>query len=177
MRYTVHIGTTPIILEHRDMDGTVNVDDLTIINTSNIYGEMVTMSAAVNQIGLLRSEVEARVADAKLEVRVYEGHYKAKLRKEASNNKGFYSMRVDNEDVQVKISEKALETCFDTDKKWLELKQSHIVAEKNFNALSALYWACQDKCRKLNALIAGTTPAEFANGIVEGKLNGILIEK
>ncbi len=177
MKYTVHIGNKPIVLEHQDIAGNINVDDLTIINTGNIYGEMVTMSPAVNQIGLLRAEVEKTVADSKLELKFYEGKFKEKLRKQAANNSGYYTIRVDNEDVRVKISEKALESSFETDKQWYELKQAHITAERNFNALSALYWACQDKCRKLNALVAGTTPQEFVNGIVAGKLNGILIEK
>ena len=94
MQYTIHVGENPIILEHDDLDGTINVDDLTIIDTSNIFGEAVTISAAVNRIGLLKSEVEARMAETKLEYKIYEGTYKAKLRRQAANNGGFYLVRV-----------------------------------------------------------------------------------
>ena len=59
----------------------------------------------------------------------------------------------------------------------LEEKKNFIKAEKNFNALSSLYWACQDKSRKLNGLTNGTTPKEFVEGIIQGKVNGILITK
>jgi len=43
--------------------------------------------------------------------------------------------------------------------------------------LSSLYWAIQDKSRKLNSLVNGTTPEEFISEMVAGKVNGILIEK
>lgn len=177
MQYTIHVGNNPITLEHDDLESTINVDDLTIIDTSNIFGEAVTISAAVNRIGLLKSEVEAKMAEAKLEYKIYEGSFKAKLRRQAANNGNFYTIRVENEDVKIKLSETSLASSFETDPKWIELKKAFITAEKNFNALSSLYWACQDKSRKLNGLTNGTTPEEFVAGMVEGKVNGILLSK
>ena len=67
MQYTIHVGDKPIIIEHDDLESTINVDDLTKINPSNIFGEAVTISAAVNRIGLLKSEVEGIMAETKLE--------------------------------------------------------------------------------------------------------------
>tara|TARA_R110002049_G_scaffold98782_1_gene240628 strand:- start:122 stop:658 length:537 start_codon:yes stop_codon:yes gene_type:complete len=177
MKYTIHVGDKPITLEHDDLDSTINVDDLTIIDTSNIFGEAVTISAAVNRIGLLKSEVEAKMAETKLEYKIYEGTFKAKLRKQAANNGNFYTIRVDNEDVKIKLSETSLSSAFETDQQWIKLKHNFITAEKNFNALSSLYWACQDKSRKLNGLTNGTTPEEFVAGMIEGKVNGILLKK
>ena len=86
-------------------------------------------------------------------------------------------LELDNDDVKIKATEKALETCFETDDKWIELKKAFITAEKNFNSLSSLYWACQDKSRKLNTLVNGVTPSEFVSEMIEGKINGILIQK
>lgn len=177
MQYTIHVGNNPITLEHDDLESTINVDDLTIIDTSNIFGEAVTISAAVNRIGLLKSEVEAKMAEAKLEYKIYEGSFKAKLRRQAANNGNFYTIRVENEDVKIKLSETSLASSFETDARWIELKKAFITAEKNFNALSSLYWACQDKSRKLNGLTNGTTPEEFVAGMIEGKVNGILLKK
>lgn len=177
MKYTIHVGNSPITLEHDDLESTINVDDLTIIDTSNIFGEAVTISAAVNRIGLLKSEVEAKMAETKLEYKIYEGEFKAKLRRQAANNGNFYTIRVENEDVKIKLSETSLASSFETDPKWIELKKAFITAEKNFNALSSLYWACQDKSRKLNGLTNGTTPEEFVAGMIEGKVNGILLKK
>jgi len=177
MKYTIHVGDNPIILEHDDLDRTINIDDLTIIDSSNLFGEHTTMSAAVARIGLLKSEVEASMAMAKLEHKLYEGTFKSKLRKQAASNANKYTIRVDNEDVDVKLTESALSTSFETDARWIELKKAYIISEKNFSALDVLYWACQDKSRKLNGLVNGTTPAEYIAGLVSGKINGILITK
>lgn len=177
MEYKINVGGQEITLYHDNMDSSINVDDLTKIDVGNIYGDAVTISAAVNRIGLIKAEVEALVGETKLEYKIYEGQFKAKLRKQAANNGGFYTIRIDNDDVKIKATEKALETSFETDEKWIELKKSFITAEKNFNSLSSLYWACQDKSRKLNTLVNGVTPSEFVSEMIEGRINGILIQK
>lgn len=177
MEYKINVGGQEITLYHDNMDSSINVDDLTKIDVGNIYGDAVTISAAVNRIGLIKAEVEALVGETKLEYKIYEGQFKAKLRKQAANNGGFYTIRIDNDDVKIKATEKALETSFETDDRWIELKKAFITAEKNFNSLSSLYWACQDKSRKLNTLVNGVTPNEFVSEMLEGKINGILIQK
>jgi hypothetical protein len=177
MEYKINVGGQEITLYHDNMDSSINVDDLTKIDVGNIYGDAVTISAAVNRIGLIKAEVEALVGETKLEYKIYEGQFKAKLRKQAANNGGFYTIRIGNEDVKIKATEKALETSFETDEGWIEKKKAFITAEKNFNSLSSLYWACQDKSRKLNTLVNGVTPSEFVSEMIEGKINGILIQK
>lgn len=177
MKYTIHIGDNPITLEHDNLDSTINVDDLTAIDTSNLFGEAVTISAAVNRIGLLKSEVAANLAEIKLKNRFFEGNFRNKLRKEAAENAGHYMIRVDNEDVKIKLTETALATSFETDPEWIKNQKEYIKAEKDFNALDSLYWACQDKSKKLNGFVGGTTPEDFLEGIIEGKVNGILIKK
>ena len=64
-----------------------------------------------------------------------------------------------------------------SDEKWIELRRSFNKAEKNFNAISSLYWAIQDKSRRLNGLTSQTTPEDFVAGIISGKINGMLIKK
>ena len=177
MKYTIHVGDQPITLEHENLDRTIDVDALTIIDTSNIFGEHVTMSAAVNRIGLIKAEVEALLAKAKIDIKEFESGYKNKLRKQAFNNSGYYTVRVENEDVKVKISEKALERVFENDKQWLKMQSEYIDLQKSFNQLDVLYWACQDKSRKLNGLVGGTTPEDYIKELVEGKVNGIVIKK
>jgi len=177
MKYEIFVGDRLITLEHDNLDNSINIDDLTRIDSSNIFGEHTTISAAVARIGLLKSEVEARMAESKMAYKLYEGNFKAKLRKQASKNGNKFTIRVDNEDVEVKLTESALGSSFETDKGWLELKREFIKAEKNFNALDVLYWACQDKSRKLNGLVNGTTPEDYIQGMIEGKVNGILIKK
>jgi len=177
MKYEILAGDQVITLEHDNLDSSINVDDLTRIDTSNIYGDFVTITAAVNRIGLLKAEVGGLMAETRLEYKIYEGKFRGKLRKEAAENSGYFTMRVDNSDVRVKATEKALETCFEADPKWIEIRKRFINAEKNFNALDSLYWATQDKSRKLNGLVAGTTPEEFVGQLIEGKMNGLMIKK
>lgn len=177
MEYKIQIGEQEITLFHDNMDSSINVDDLTKIDVGNIYGDAVTISSAVNRIGLIKAEVESLMGETKLDYKIYEGTFKARLRKQAANDSGFYKVRIGNEDVRIKATEKALETCFETDLEWIALKRKFITAEKNFNSLSSLYWACQDKSRKLNSLVNGVTPKEFVEEMIQGKVNGILIKK
>ena len=177
MEYEMSLGGKPLTLVHDDLDSSINVDNLTKIDTSNIFGEHVTISAAVNRIGLLKAEVQKVMSEAKLDLKMYEGSFKAKLRKQAANNSGKYTMRVDNEDVAIKLTESSLATSFETDAEWIKIKKAYILSERNFNALESLYWACQDKSRKLNGLVQGTTPDEYVSEMIEGKVNGILIKK
>lgn len=177
MQQEIRIGERTLTLEFGLIEDVINVDDLTRIDTSNLFGEAVTISAAANRIGLMMSEVSANLAGLKLDLKFYENNYRNKLRAQASKNSGSYKTIVDGEEISVKITEKALETCYDSEPEWLKLKREAINAEKNFNSLSALYWAVQDKSRKLNGLVSSTTPEEFIAGIVEGKINGILVSK
>jgi len=177
MKYTVHIGERPIVLEHDNFDDTINVDELTAIDSGNIYGDAVTISAATNRVGLLKSEVEARLSGLKLEIKIFEAKFKADLRRQAAQNSGKYKIRVGEDDIEVKLSETGLKTCFEDDEEWIALQKSYINTEKQFNQLDSLYWAAQDKSKKLNNLVNGTTPKEFVSELIEGKFNGILLTK
>lgn len=177
MKQEIRIGDRTLTFEFGSIEDVINVDDLTKINTSNLFGEAVTVSAAANRIGLMMSEVGGTLASLKLDLKLYENNYRNGLRAQASKNSGCYFIIVDKEKVSVKITEKALETCYDSEPDWISLKREIIQTERNFNSLSALYWAVQDKSRKLNGLVSSTTPEEFIAGIIEGRVNGILIEK
>lgn len=177
MQQEIRIGDRTLTLEFGLIEDVINVDDLTKIDTSNLFGEAVTISAAVNRIGLMKSEVGGTLAGLKLDIRLFENDFRGKLRAQASKNSGSYTIKIDGELVSVKITEKALETCYDSDPEYLKLKREAITMERNFNSLDSLYWAIQEKSRKLNGLISSTTPEEFIAGIIEGKVNGILITK
>jgi len=177
MRYTIHVGNKPIVLKHDDFESVINVDDLTKIDTSNIFGEAVTADASANRIGLLQAELEGQVADLKLDLKILQGQIKDKKRASAFQNSGHYLIEVNGKEVKVKLTEKALDSCYETDPEWIKLSKEYIKREKMLNDIKSLYWAAQNKSRKLNSLISGTTPEVFVKEMVEGKVNGILIKK
>ena len=177
MEYKVNVGGKVITLIHDNIEETINVDNLTKIDPSNLYGEAVTISAAMNRVGLLRAELQELLDRSKLEIKVYESDFIARKRKEAASNGGKFKMRIGNDDFEVKVTERALEKVFETDPKWIKLKTSYIELERDFNRLDSLYWSCQSKDKKLSNLTNSVTPEEFSKELVEGKFNGITVKK
>jgi hypothetical protein len=177
MEYQINIGGRMLTLEHEDFEDRINLDDLTVIDTSNLFGEAVTISAAVNRLGLMKAEVESTMNLIKLEKKIFEGSFKADLRKQAARNAGKYKIEVEGSVVEVKLTEKALDTCYETDSDWIKLQEQFIQYEKYWNYLDVTYWAAQDKSKKLNGLVSSTTPEDFVARVIEGKFNGVTITK
>ena len=161
MKYTIKVGDDKIVLEYNDFENNIDIQELTTIDSTNVYGENSTISSDLNRIGLLKAEVEANMANIKLDVDIYEGSFIEKLRLEASNNSGKYKVKVDEGEAEVKLTETGLKTSFHTDDNWIKLKRSYIESEKNFNALNSLYWSIQDKSNRLSPLQKGTNPEEY----------------
>lgn len=182
MEYKIQVGNKNITLEHGDLESTLNVDDLTTIDTSNIFGEAVTISAAINRIGLIKADAEALLSAIKLKTRIFESDFRLAKRKEAEDNSGKFKLPCKDNDgnddeVEVKATEKALETCFELDLEWRKLKAEYVKCEKKLGYVSSLYWSMQDKARKLNGLVSDTVPEDFVSQLVEGIVNGVLIKK
>ncbi len=176
-KYTVHVGNVPIVFEHQPFEGHIDVDALTKIDASNIFGEAVTATASANRVGHIKSEVEGDLATAKLDLKIFESDFKDKLRKSASENSGSYIIRVDNADVKVKSSEKALEVSFQNDPRWIELSRKVITLTKATGHMTSVHWSAQQKCRNLTNVVSNVTPEQFSNELVEGLFNHILIKK
>jgi hypothetical protein len=70
MKTVLHLGNRPVTLETRDFDDNVDVDALTKIDHSNLYGEAVTVPALLNHVGLLKAEVQNAYDLKKLECEV-----------------------------------------------------------------------------------------------------------
>lgn len=173
MEILVHFNDVPVTLVTNGFEETVDIDKLTSIDYSNLYGEAVTVSALLNKVGLLRAEAERAVSEKKLEKEVYEADMKKGLRREANRNGGKFTI----EDEEIKLSEKALDEALLLDEDYQKLCLEYIEAQKNFSVLDALQWSVQDKSKKLNNLLKPVTPQEFLSELVEGKVNSFLIAK
>lgn len=173
MNILVHFNDVPVTLQTNGFEDTVDIDRLTAIDYSNLYGEAVTVSALLNKVGLLRAEAERAVSEKKLEKEVYEADMKKGWRREANRNGGKFTI----EDEEIKLSEKALDEALLLDEDYQKLCLEYIEAQKNFSVLDALQWSVQDKSKKLNNLLKPVTPQEFLSELVEGKVNSFLIAK
>lgn len=178
MNILVHFNDVPVTLQTNGFEDTVDIDKLTSIEYSNLYGEAVTVSALLNKVGLLRAEAEKKVSECKLEKEVYEAQTKKEWRREANRNGGKFTLAVgENEVEEIKLSEKALDEALLLDEDYQQLCIALIDAQKNFSVLDALQWAVQDKSKKLNNLLKPVTPTEFLGELVEGKVNSFFIKK
>ena len=173
MEILVHFNDVPVTLVTNGFEETVDIDKLTSIDYSNLYGEAVTVSALLNKVGLLRAEAERAVSEKKLEKEVHEADMKKGWRREANRNGGKFTI----EDEEIKLSEKALDEALLLDEDYQKLCLEYIEAQKNFSVLDALQWSVQDKSKKLNNLLKPVTPQEFLSELVEGKVNSFLIAK
>lgn len=178
MEILVHFNDVPVTLVTNGFEDTVDIDKLTSIDYSNLYGEAVTVSALLNKVGMLRAEAEKKVAECKLEKEVYEAQTKKEWRREANRNGGKFTLALEDGEVEeIKLSEKALDEALLLDEDYQNLCIAYIDAQKNFSVLDALQWAVQDKSKKLNNLLKPVTPTEFLGELVEGKVNSFFIKK
>lgn len=143
----------------------LDVDSITQIRHDNLYGEMVTISALYNKVGLLKADVDNEYEEYKLDCNIFE----------AQKRKEVISMKISLGEKKPSINDLEDEVSLHPDvikkrKRLLQLK-------KNCDYINALYWAIQSKDKKLSVINRGVTPEEFENGIVEGEINQFIIKK
>lgn len=174
MRHEIRVGSKKYYLEHNDNEDLLDVDSITQIDMSNLYGEAATIMAVMNRVGLMKAEVQKDVDSAQLECDVLGGQIKKKYRREAALTGGHFFL---DGEIKVKSTEKALEDCFLTNTDWQDAKQEVIELRLYLASLQSVYWSLKSKDDKLKNFMSGVTPREFVSEIVEGKINGIIISK
>ena len=173
MKTVVHVGDKPLVLVFSEFDEELDVDEITSIDYSNIYGEAVTVSALQNKIGMLKAEAEKYYQDKKLECDIYEAGIKKKWRREAATNGGKFTI----EDESIKLTESALNEAVLLDKGFEIKKKNVIQSQRNVSFMDSLFWSISSKDKKLNNLVKSLSPKEFYDELVEGKINTFLIKK
>ena len=66
MKLIVEQEDKTIVLISPDADEEIYLEDITSINYSNLYGEVVTIPALLNKIGEWKAEYERKAREAKL---------------------------------------------------------------------------------------------------------------
>jgi len=153
-----------VILKFKPFDEEIDIDDLTMIHYENLSGEVITISALLNRIGLLKAEAENEVSKNKHQLEILAARKRKYYRGIAIQDK-------------IKLTSQQLEDQVLLDKEYQDSKTSYIDDQRVFGILESLYWAVNAKSQKLSVLMKGVVPEEFVNEIVEGAINGMMIKK
>lgn len=138
-----------VAFESDGFTGEVNVDDMTSIHYENIDGEVLTITTDLNKMGMLRSLAERAAKRSKLQVEIHAARFSKDIRREASVNNHHFMMDGD----RIKLTENSIKEALFLDEKWQELANKRIDDETNFELTSSLYWALNEKAKKLDKLI------------------------
>lgn len=169
----IHLSPTmTILLTSEDFDYELDMDRITKIDYSNLYGEAVTVDALMNRIGIIQAEAEYVYNRAVLDAEIYEANLKKTWRIESLTKKV-----VIIEGEEIKITENSIKELVLADEKLLRLKRNIIEAKKDYEFIKSLYWSVSNKSKKLNTLLPKVTPEEFFDGIIAGSVNTYTIQK
>lgn len=175
MESKIKIGGRTITLRTAGLDSVIDIDDITSIDYSNLYGEAVTVSALMNRWGIIRAEAEKIHQEKIIDRRRFRAEVRSGFRKEAAKDKT--KMFTDPLGCKIKISVDAVDDAVLLDRKYQEKQESEIEAKKDLDLISSIYWAVQSKDKKLNNIVKATTPNEFVDELIEGSVNGMIISK
>lgn len=174
IKSTLSIGGKVITLKYDNFDEEIDLDQVTRIDHSNLYGDAVTISALMNRMGILRAEAEEIQSSKKVARNIYEAELKSRFRRQASENGGKINF---TDGSTIKITESALTELITLDPTYQQREAEYIEATKNYGVVDSLFWALKSKDQKLNNIVSGVTPEEFVNELIEGKVNGMFIKK
>ncbi len=156
------------------LDLNIDINELTQIDYSNLYGELITVSTLVNKIGIIRAEAEGVMDTAKLECKIkyasLDEYYRKNLRYEHTNYKKEVVMKDPNNDTVTAAIER--------DVTYVELCRRYIRMKKEYGYIDSLFWGIKSKEKKLDKIGESMklTPEEFEKNITEGIVNGIMIK-
>lgn len=173
MKTSIHFGDRVVVLVSSDNIEQIDMDEISRINYSNLYGEAVTSAALLNRIGQLKADAEAIYSQAKLDTEIFTASLKKKIRREALLGRGCVS--IDGE--SIKLTEKGLDELILLNKEYQAMAKQVIYAKRDLDYMESLNWAISSKDRKLNNILPKLTPEEFFENIIEGVVNTFIIKK
>lgn len=171
-KVTLELPTKMVVLTLTAFDTDIDADQLTNIQYYNIIGEILTFPVIMNRIGNLKADMEQAVAEAKLDFQIFEAQQTEKMRKKMTftvegPKGGTKTDKPTKDEVENAV---LMTTEFKVKKKQL------FEIQKNLGYVESLYWASKSKDDKLNTLSAKLKPEEFEKDILEGTINGVLIQ-
>ena len=159
-----HINGYYIRLIKREWEDDIDLDEITKIDYSNLFGEMVTISALLNRVGILKADMEARVREEQLDLEVFEAQ------KRSEHGKRMVSLGT-------KYTKQDLEDVLLEDLEVIAKRKKIIQTKKHSAYIDSIYWSVKSKDDKLSVLLKPVTPYEFEESIISSSINGFIIEK
>ena len=161
-----------VVLTLTAFDTDISADELTNIQYHNIIGEILTFPVIMNRVGNLKADMEQVLAETKLDFDIFQANWQEKMRKQLTTSielpKG--GTKID------KPTKDEVENAVLMSPEYRVKKQNLIKINRNLSYVEALYWAAKSKDDKLNTLSAKLKPEEFEKEILEGTINGIIIQ-
>lgn len=165
MKKVVQIKGKTYTLKFDNFDEDVDVDSLLKIDYSNLLGELVTFPVIVNRFGVLLADAENEVAEAKLNLDVFEAKTKERLRNKLTEENG-KAPTVD-----------ALNSALMLDKAYQQMKKKYFESQKTRDYINSIFWSAKDKSEKLVKLSLTLQEGELTDTVLEGRVNSVLIKK
>jgi hypothetical protein len=141
----------------------INGDDLTSIDYTNLWAEIITIPTLINKIGILRAEAEAIVKEESLDLEYYEAQLGEDIKKEILLEGSKFS----SAEVERRIRRRP---------EWLVKQKNLIRKQRDLSYVESLYWSIKDKSKKLENMSYQITPSDLADEIVEQTINTISIK-
>lgn len=148
-----------------DFEEEVDIDDLLKIDYDNLIGEMITFPVIVNRFGTLLAEAESKVAEAKLNLEVFEAKTKERIRTELTEQNG-KSPTVE-----------ALNNAVLTNTAYQAMKKKLIDVQKTRDYINSAFWSAKDKSAKIDKLSLTITSDDVSDTSIEGRVNSVLIKR
>ncbi len=162
----IQVGEATYKLLFDDFDEDMDIDSLLKIDYSNIIGELVTFPVIVNRFGILLAEAESKVAEAKLNLEVFEAKTKERLRNELAEANGGKNPTVE-----------ALNNALLMNKAYQSLRRQFIEIQKTRDYVNSIFWSAKDKTSKIEKLSLTVQNGDIPDSVIEGRVNNVLIKK
>lgn len=162
----ITIGNKTYKLLFDSFDEDMDIDSLLKIDYSNLIGELITFPVIVNRFGNLLAEAESQVAEAKLNLEVFEAKTKEKLRSELAEANNGKAPTVE-----------ALNNAVVGNKAYQAMRKKYIETQKMRDYVNSIFWSAKDKSEKLNKLSLTIQQSDISDSLIEGKVNNVLIKR
>ena len=163
----IHFQDKVISLHFTSFEAHIDVDQLTKIDYSNLYAELITVSSLMNRVGMWKAEADNALGEARLQRNIKMAQLGEHYRKILKDKPGVSRVTKDMVDNAITL-----------DISYQDSQKIRLRKGKEAGYLDSLYWAIKSKEGKLNRIgeKMNLSPEEFEKHIVEGTWNGILIK-